>query len=320
MKKETVKLIAARISDSKRMAVTSHQRPDGDSLYSALALKSIGEQLGIKVELINADRTPLPFSQYPEASLIKIGQIEPSEFDTVILLECADISRSGQNNLNNVFKINIDHHHSHTNYADLNWVDPDAAAVGEMVYLLCRELKIQCSPDIAEKLFCAIASDTGSFQFSNTTERALKICSELIGVGANPVRAAEKLFGNQPPEKVTLLGRVLSRLWMNEKGNIAVISMFKSDLETLNLKEIDTEEITTIARSIKNISLVVFFKEMAPDTFRVSLRSKGTANAALIAEKFGGGGHMHASGFTVFGPYEKLFAEVPKKIEALLEK
>ncbi len=313
------RLIADRIKGSRRIAVTSHLRPDGDSLCTGLALCRMGDLMGKQVSLINRDNTPFPFVHFPDSERIRVGQIEAARFDTVILLECADVSRSGQEGLDGAFKINIDHHYSNTPYADINWIDPSASAVGEMVFELASHLGLTLTPDIANHLYCAIVSDTGSFQFSNTTAKALETCTNLAKLGASPIRVSERLFNNNPPEKIQLLGRVLSTLTMNAKGNIAVISMFKRDLESLHLAEIDTEDITTLARSIKGTEMVMFFKEMEPETFRVSLRSKGRANAARVAEHFGGGGHIHASGFTVYGPYERLIREVPATVEALLE-
>ena len=311
--------IASRIRKSGRIAVTSHLRPDGDSLCTGLALSRIGDLLGIRTSIINRDPTPFPFVHFPDAARISVGQIDAAAFDTVILLECADVSRSGQERLDGVFKINIDHHYSNTPYADINWIDPAASAVGEMVFELSTELGVALTPEIADHLYCAIVSDTGSFQFSNTTAKALETCTKLARLGASPIRISERLFNNNPPEKIKLLGQVLSTLTMNKKGNIAIISMFKRDLEALHLSEIDTEDITTLARSIKGTEMVMFFKEMDKDTFRVSLRSKGRANAARVAEHFGGGGHVHASGFTVYGPYELLIRDVPGTVEALLE-
>jgi bifunctional oligoribonuclease and PAP phosphatase NrnA len=311
-------LIAARIRASRRIAVTSHLRPDGDSLCTALALAELGRLLGKETAIINHDPTPLPFSAFPELAGIRIGQIEARDFDTVVLLECADVSRSGQDGLASVFKINIDHHYSNTPYADINWIDPEAPAVGEMVFDLTRFLCVMPTPAIAENLYCAIFSDTGSFHFSNTTPRALAAAAELARLGASPNRVAEKLFYNNRPEKILLLGRVLSSLAMRGAGRIAVITMFKRDTESFGLKEIDTEDMTTLARSIQGVEMVMFFKEMGPETFRISLRSKGSANAARVAEHFGGGGHVHASGFTVYGPYDKLIREVPATVEALL--
>lgn len=312
-------LIAARIKASARIAITSHLRPDGDSLCTALALARMSRLLGKDAAIINHDPTPLPFSTFPELAGVRVGQIRAEDFDTVVLLECADVSRSGQEGLEGAFKINIDHHYSNTPYADINWIDPEAPAVGEMVFELSRFLGVEPTPEIAENLYCAVASDTGSFQFSNTTSRALAAATELARLGACPNRVAEKLYYNNRPEKIQLLGRVLSTLTMNGRGTIAVISMFHKDTEALGLKEIDTEDMTTLARSIRGVEMVMFFKQMGPETFRVSLRSKGSANAARVAERFGGGGHVHASGFTVYGPYEKLIREVPATVEALLE-
>ncbi len=311
--------IIARMRASRRIAVTSHLRPDGDSLCTGLALSRLGDLLGIETEVVNHDPTPFPFVDFPDASRIRVGEIDGSAFDTVILLECADVSRSGQERLGDVFKINIDHHYSNTPYADINWIDPGAAAVGEMVFELATGLGVSLTPEIAEHLYCAIVSDTGCFQFSNTSAAALEACTKLARLGASPIRISERLYNNNSPEKIKLLGRVLSTLTMNARGNIAVISMFKRDLEALHLAEIDTEDITTLARSIKGTEMVLFFKEMGKDTFRVSLRSKGRANAARVAERFGGGGHVHASGFTVYGPYDELIRDVPKTVEALLE-
>ena len=185
MKNDSVNLICQKILESERIVVTSHLRPDGDSICTGLALAFIGELLGKEVEIINKDKTPFPLNSIPDIEKIKIGQIPAQGFDLVILLECANVSRSGQENLNDYFKINIDHHHSNDYYADINWVDPEASAVAEMIYTLGEKLKIQFTPQIANHLYCAIVSDTGSFQFSNTSSRSLQVCHELIDHGAD---------------------------------------------------------------------------------------------------------------------------------------
>ena len=312
-------LIAARIKASRRIAVTSHLRPDGDSLCTALALTLMGGLMGKEMAIVNHDPTPVPFCGFPELAGVRVGPIRAQDFDTVVLLECADVSRSGHEGLDGAYKINIDHHHSNSPYAEINWIDPEAPAVGEMVFQLSAFLGVRPTPQIAEALYCAIVSDTGSFQFSNTTARALAAATELARLGASPNRVAEKLFYNNRPEKIQLLGRVLATLAMRASGRIAVISMFLRDMEALGLRDVDSEDMTTLARSIQGVEMVMFFKEMGPETFRVSLRSKGHADAARVAESFGGGGHVHASGFTVHGPYERLVREVPAKVEALLD-
>jgi phosphoesterase RecJ-like protein len=321
MKNDPVELICQKIKETQRIAITSHLRPDGDSICTGLGLYYMGKELGKHMAIINKDNTPFPLNQYPDGENIQIGQIAPQKFEAIILLECANVGRSGQLNIDSYFKINIDHHFSNDYYADINWVDPQAPAVAEMALKLCKKLGVRITPKIANHLYCGIVSDTGSFQFSNTNAEALRACSELVTYGSSPIKIAELLFNNNPPEKIKLLGYVLSTLEMNETGDVAVISMFKEHLDKLNLKEIETEDITTLARSIKGVKLVLFFKQMAEDTFRVSLRSKGSANAAKIAEYFGGGGHRHAAGFTVKGRHGALIKDIPKKVrEFLLDK
>jgi phosphoesterase RecJ-like protein len=320
MKNDIPSLISKKILECQRIAITSHLRPDGDSICTSLAFSFIGKALGKKTNIINKDNTPFPFNHFPDIEKITIGQISPDEYDMVILLECANVSRSGQNSIHNSFKVNIDHHHSNDYYADINWVDPQASAVAEMIFTLAEKLNVQFTPQIAHHLYCGIVSDTGSFQFSNTQARSFDVCYKLVQYGASPIRVSELLYNNNPPEKIKLLGLVLSTLQMNKNGNVAVITMFKRYLDSLKLREIDTEDITTFARSIKGVEIVLFFKEIKNDTYRISIRSKGNANAAHIAEHFGGGGHLHAAGFTVTGQYEILLKEIPKTVETLLKK
>lgn len=320
MNEEALKKTAEKIKQSQKIVITSHLRPDGDSICTGIALYLMGEALGKEMAIINKDPIPRPFDTFPAINLIQIGDIPPDQFDCVILLECANVSRSGQKNIDGYFKINIDHHHSNDYYGDINWVEPESSAIAEMAYYLALELGVEITPKMATHLYCGIASDTGSFQFSNTRAEAFEVCAQLIRRGANPAHISELLFYNITPEKIILLGQVLSRLKIKGKGQIAVISMFKNELSSLGLKEIDTEDITTLARSIKGIQLVLFFKEMKPDVYRVSIRSRGNTNAAAIAEFFGGGGHLHAAGFTVTGKYETLVEDLPEKIYSLFLK
>jgi phosphoesterase RecJ-like protein len=320
MSKDPIDAICRILRGSQRIAITSHLRPDGDSICTSLALSFMFRKLGGRAVVVNTDPTPFPFHRSPDARQIRRGQIYPRKVDAVILLECADVSRSGQENLSGYFKINIDHHYSNDRYADINWVDPKAPAVGEMAFRLGERLGMGFTARIAEHLYCAIVSDTGSFQFSNTSAQAFETCACLVRLGANPMRISDMLFNTNTPEKVMLLGRVLSTLHLNRRGNIAVISLFRKYLRHLRLSEVDTEDITTLIRSIKDVQVVLFFKEISRGIFRVSIRSRGKAHAAAIAEHFGGGGHVHAAGFTVRGQYDSLVKEVPSAVERLLAK
>lgn len=320
MKNDPAAKICEKIRKSRHIVITSHLRPDGDSICTSLGLYFMGQLLGKDMAIINHDETPYPFNGFPDSDKIQIGQIPPEGFDMVILLECANISRSGQENIDHYFHVNLDHHSSNDYYAPVNWVDPEATAVAEMAFELGERLNMKFTPQIANHLYCGIVSDTGSFQFSNTKSRSFEVCHKLVEYGASPIKTSELLFNNNSPEKIKLLGLVLSTLNMSRKGNIATITMFKKHLDSLNLKGIDTEDITTLARSIKGVKIVLFFKEIDKDTFRISLRSKDHANAAKVAEHFGGGGHVHAAGFTAYGKYEELIESVPEKVSRILNK
>lgn len=318
MNDDAINLIAGKIKESRTIGVVSHLRPDGDSICTSMALHFMGQQLNKEISVYIKDKLPIPFNTFPDIDVIHIGAVQKKDYDCIILLECANVSRSGQENLESYYKINIDHHHSNDYYADINWVDPDAAAVACMVYKLGNKLNIQFTEQIATHLYSAIVSDTGSFQFSNTQAEAFKTCYELVKHGAVPIKVSDMLFNNNPPEKIKLLGKVLSTLKMTPRGNIAVITMLQKHLESLHLKQVDTEDITTCARSIRGVKVVLFFKEMEKNTFRVSVRSKENANSAEIAEHFGGGGHLHAAGFTVKGPHAELIERIPKIVNNII--
>ncbi|MBU4202422.1 MAG: bifunctional oligoribonuclease/PAP phosphatase NrnA [Acidobacteria bacterium] len=321
MNSAIIQAVVDKIKSSDRIVLASHLRPDGDSLCTSIALSMMLRSMGKEADIINFDNTPFPFIHFEDIGMVQIGTIPQNFYDLAILLECANVSRSGHDTLQNTPIINIDHHHSNDYYADINWVEPEAPAVACLAYKLVIALGVTLTSEMANHLYCGIVSDTGSFQFSNTNAQAFEVCHHLVKKGADPVKVSAQLFRNNPPEKIILLGRVLSSLRLNDEGNIAVISMFKKDLESLNLqKEIDTEDIMTLVRSIKNVDMVLFFKEMKPDTYRVSLRSRGEANSARVAEYFEGGGHLHAAGFTVIGPFDQLMRDVPRTVSELIRK
>ncbi|MCK7476846.1 MAG: DHHA1 domain-containing protein [Candidatus Moduliflexus flocculans] len=299
-------LIAARIKASRRIAVTSHLRPDGDSLCTALALAGMGALLGKHVDIVNHDPTPVPFSGFPELAGIRIGQIRgggfrhrrPPRVRRRLPLRPGRPRRGLQDQHRPPL---LQYRPTPTSTGSIPRPRPSArwSSISSASSASARRPR---SP----RTSTAPSSPTpGSFHFSNTTPRALAAATELARLGASPNRVAEKIYYNNRPEKILLLGRVLSSLIMTGGGRIAVITMLKRDTEALGLREVDTEDMTTLARSIQGVEMVMFFKEMGPETFRVSLRSKGNANAARVAEHFGGGGHVHASGFTVYGPYEQ---------------
>ncbi len=290
--------IAEQIGRARTIAISSHVRPDADSIGSGLALTRMLRQLGKDTCFRNTDPAPHPIQRLPGYPDIAICQIHPDPFDLVILLEGGSEERTGQKNLKNYFRIHIDHHAASSNDAGLNWVVPEAAAVGELVYELGLELGVTFDHDMAFNLYAAIASDTGSFKYSNTTAQTLAIASDLaIRGGFAPCQVSDLLFNSNPLEKIQMLGRVLSTLELDRDRRVAMIDFRRSFLDHFSLKDIETEDIIAIARSIDSVQVLLFFKEIEENYYRVSIRSRDNLSARQVALAFQGGGHHHAAGF-----------------------
>lgn len=292
------KQIAEKIMQSQRIAICSHIRPDADSIGSGLALYNIIKYLGKEVQYLSTDQTPYPLTELPGFDVIEYGQIYPAPFDIVFLVEGGTEERTGMSHLDKYFTINIDHHASSTFDCNINWVDPHAAAVGELVYELVLELKVPWTREIGFNLYAAISSDTGSFKYSNTTANSLEIASILVKeCHFEPVEVSELLFYSNQLEKVQMIQKVLSTLDLRMNNRIAIIEFKQSFLNKLSLKDIETEDVISIARSIRGVDVTLFFKEIGRDYYRVSIRSRGDVNSQLVAKAFNGGGHAHAAGF-----------------------
>jgi bifunctional oligoribonuclease and PAP phosphatase NrnA len=309
--------IAEKISQAHSIAISSHVRPDADSVGSGLALSLMLKQLGKDTHYYNTDHAPHPINQLPGYGDIRFRQIHPDPFDLVILIEGSSEERTGQKNLKNYFLINIDHHATSSNDADINWVVPEAAAVGELIYELGLEIKVTFSHDIAFNLYAAIASDTGSFKYSNTTATSLAIASDLATRGGfSPCEVSDMLFNSNPHEKIQMLTKVLSTLELALDERVAMIDFKRSFLNHLSLKDIETEDIIAIARSIDSVQVLLFFKEISDNYYRISIRSRAHFSARQIAQVFNGGGHHHASGFF----YRGELAAAKKEILRLIQK
>ena len=305
------KKVAEAIKKANKIAISSHVRPDADSIGSGLALYLMLEQMGKKVAYYNTDMAPFPLSRLPDYEVIKIGQIYPQPFDILVLVEGGTEDRTGLDHIEEYYTINIDHHATSAYDSNLNWVDPTVSAAGELVYQLGVELGIKFTRDIGFNLYAAISSDTGSFRYSNTTHKSLKIASELVKkCNFSPYEVSDLLFYSNHLEKVKMIERVLSTLELKLDNKVAVIYFKREFLSTLSLKEIETEDIISFARSIIGVEVTLFFKEIDDDFHRVSIRSRGSISSQKVAKAFKGGGHDHAAGFFYRGNIEKAKKEI----------
>ena len=294
------------IERKQRFMITSHVRPDGDGLGSGLALYCILKRLGKQADVVLRDRVPPAYTVLPGSDLVLVQPDVTDAYDAAFIIECSDVERPGLPSLRNQFVVNIDHHSTTVPFGDINWIDSTAAAVGEMIYNLCKALGVEVTKDIAECIYTALLTDTGSFHFSNTTERTLKIASELVRCGVEPARISQALFYSYPFSRIRLLGMVLSTIERDESGRIAWITLDRETTCQAEASEEESDGIVNHALSIDEVEAVAFFKELATGVYRVSLRSKGKSNVAKVAETFGGGGHRNAAGCRIEGSFEDI--------------
>jgi bifunctional oligoribonuclease and PAP phosphatase NrnA len=300
--------VLKHIEQRDHFLLTSHARPDGDAVGSALACSQILRAMGKQADVVLRDCVPRIYQPLPFADRVLRAERVNGNYETAIILECDSIQRTRLEGLENRFLINIDHHVSGRPFAHVNWIDPKAVATAEMVYRLAREAGVKISPEIATCLYTAVLTDTGSFMFEGTNENTFALARELVLAGADPARCARSVYFGHSTAKMRLLGAALSNL--HREGPLAWIWVTGEQMERLGAKEEDCEGLVNYALSIQDVEVAAFFRELPDGRFRVSLRSKGQVNVAVVAGQFGGGGHMCASGCSVDGPLSSAVAKV----------
>ena len=302
------------IERRNRFVLTSHARPDGDAIGSALACSEILRCMGKDADVVLHDPVPRIYQPLPFADRVMQADRVNGNYDAAIILECDSIQRTHLEGLENRFLISIDHHLSGRPFAHVNWIEPEATATAELVFRLAREAGVQITPEIATCLYTALMTDTGSFMFRGTNEHTFTLARELVLAGADPAHCARNIYFAHSTAKMRLLGAALSNL--HREGPLAWIWITREQMERSQAKEEDCEGLVNYALSIGDVEVAVFFREMADGRYRVSLRSKGALNVAQIAEGFGGGGHECASGCSMDGPLSMAVACILEKIRA----
>lgn len=298
--------IVEAIRAGRRFVVTSHQRPDGDAVGSAmaaaLALRALGKEAAVVFD------APLPpyLAPFPHTSDIRIATDIAEPFDAAIVMECSSLERTGIRGLDRSPVINIDHHPGNARYGALNWIDESAAACGELVFTLVDALGVPLSPAIATHLYLALLTDTGSFHFSHITPRTFEIARRTVEAGADPQWIARTHYDSNSLARIRIFGAVLNGMKVDPSGRAALLSITRQLAADLGGTYDDTEGLINFPLTVREIEAVAFFKEQAPGTWRVSLRSKGAVDIGALAKRFGGGGHTNAAGCTVAGELAEL--------------
>ena len=311
--------IVHAIRGRQRFVLSSHSRPDGDSIGSQLAMVYALRALGKEAIAVNADPAPPPLMQFPGVPDIRIAPAVEGEFDAAIIMECSDLARTGVSGLDRSFVINIDHHPGNTGFGQLMWFDSSAAACGEMVFDLVKALGVPLSREIATHVYLAILTDTGSFHYSSISPRTFEICRETLDAGVDPVLVARNVYDSNSMGRLKLFGAVLSAMQIDGTGRIAIVYLDHDMAREAGGTYEDTEGLINLPLTVKEIEAVVFFKQTEGEQYRVSLRSKGDIDVGGVAKTFGGGGHKNAAGCTVSGAIDALQKLFIAKIEDAID-
>jgi phosphoesterase RecJ-like protein len=300
--------VVAALRDNDRFVVTSHEAPDGDALGSMLGTGLALEQAGKDVVMFLGGEAPLP-GEYRFLELEQRGlrRERPDDFGERVLVavDCASPGRVGaEPGIVEAapFTVNIDHHHDNPRFGDIDLVVADASSTGEVLADVFRELGVELTPEIAEALYIALVTDTGRFQYANTTPKALRLAADLVEAGADVHRVFQGVYENVQFAKLKLLARALERARVLEGGEIVVSHLVRGDFEAVGATEPYSEGIIDVLRSVEGSAVSALIREPPRDGVqarKVSLRSSvDEVDVSAIARKSGGGGHREAAGFS----------------------
>jgi phosphoesterase RecJ-like protein len=304
--------LVIHIRSGSRFFLSSHQRPDGDAIGSAMGMALALRALGKTADVV-MDAVPPHFLQpFPHVAGIRVAREVTEARDGALIMECSSLDRTGVTGLERSPVLNIDHHVGNTGYGTINWVDESAAACGELVFTLIEALGAPLTPEVATHLYLALLTDTGSFHFSHITARSFEIARRCVEAGADPLWIARTHYDSNTLARVRIFGAVLNAMELDETGRVALLTVTREAIAATGGTLEDTEGIINFPLSVKDVQAVAFFKEIAPGEWRISMRSKGAIDVGALARQYGGGGHVNASGCSALGDLaalQKMFRE-----------
>ena len=307
--------VAELLRSQNSFLVLTHYRPDGDAVGSQLALTILLRNLGKQVEAWNDDEVPGKFRFLPQSNRITRPPAEPKDFDVVIAIDTSTWQRVGsaaQRIGTRKHFVNIDHHVSNENFAEINWIVPAAPASGQIAFDLIKRGGFKLTREIATCLFAAISTDTGSFSYGSTTAESLRVAAELVDTGINVGEICRHVYESYPYARLMLLQQALAQLQLSDRNRVAYTWVTTEMFEESGAKREDTEGLIDYARAIDGVLVALLFEETTePGKTRISLRSKHPKlDVNSIARRFGGGGHREAAGARISGEPREIEGKV----------
>ncbi|HZT95106.1 MAG TPA: bifunctional oligoribonuclease/PAP phosphatase NrnA [Gaiellaceae bacterium] len=312
-----LKAIADALRRHDRFLLVTHENPDGDALGSLLAATLALRQFGKDAVMYLAGQTPLP-REYAFMPLAELVREPPADAADRVLLavDCAKEDRIGDEAALSraPLVLNVDHHHDNTRFGDLNLIVADASSTGEVLRDVFAELGIELTPELAEPLYIALVTDTGRFQYANTTPKALRLAAELVEAGADIHAVFQEVYESVEFAKLKLLARALARAEVLEGGRIVVSHLLRTDFAEVGASEPYSEGIIDYLRAVEGAELAVLIREQlsaGASAHKGSLRSSiDELDVSAIARRFGGGGHRQAAGFSTDLPLQEIVHQV----------
>jgi phosphoesterase RecJ-like protein len=306
------------LSSAKKVMIVSHVNPDGDTLGCLLALGLALMQKKKEVILLCQDAVPTRFQYLPGSELV--SSVIREKTDVAVAVDCGSPRQLGS--LRAAFfqapcTIQIDHHDFGDVFGKIQVLDPEASAVGEIVYELLRALKTEMTPAIATCLLTSIIIDTGAFRFSNIRAKTFEICARLVKKGVDIQRLIEEAYWIKSPSVALLSGHAVSRARFNQDGSVAWASVSQEDIRRYGAALSDADSVADDLRVVDGVKVAVLFRETNKKNLRVSFRSRKGINVALVAKQFGGGGHHNSAGCSIRRS-ETEKRKVLKALEALI--
>jgi len=297
--------IAENLKSLSHILITSHINPDGDNIASVVSLGMGLKQLGKSVTMALVSPVPHVYKFLScTQNIVNFEQLdnERPNFDCAIVLDVGSLKRVGETvdvkKYTNLI-LNIDHHVKTENCGDISFVDSSFSSTAEIIYNLLIDMGVKITGDIAEALYVGIMTDTGGFQFQNTTSSAMKAISKLIGFGASPERISKKVYFSNRAAKIILMGKVLSTLKFDSTGKIGWIIATKDVIDECGANSDDLENVINNITSIENIEVAVLFRDLNDGKIKLSLRARNNVDVQKFAIKYNGGGHKKASGMVL---------------------
>lgn len=299
--------ICHALKQSREVAIVSHFRPDGDAVGSTLALGLALRSMGKRVHLWNHDGLPERYAFLEGAELLgRVPAELPAGVDCFVCVDTGDLKRVGAAAMELFSRapltLNIDHHETNTHYAQINWVEGEAAACGCIIFKLLRALGAEITRPVAEALYSAISTDTGSFQFSSTTAEVMETAAALLRAGVDVGEINRHLYQEKPMGTLLMNRVTLEEMQLTAGGAISYYTLTAARRKELRVSMEDTKDLVDYIRTLKGVVISVIFEELEDGLIRISLRSKDSRfNVAQIAKQFGGGGHEMAAGIRMSG-------------------